>query len=352
MDIIKQGAATQMVESAQIGMDRIAVQRDEHDSFVELAQFANARIPYEPPKMDRVPSFSPIPSPEPSVHPDEQPVFDNYQPAPSLTSYKSPEDVRKEKSLLLYELEMKNKGNKYSSMTWSMDDSIEDIRNELELIKSRRDMENSVGFWKRALLLSSEALVMGNSYFDPFGVDMSDWSRAVYWDVNNSATYEQVLEEIALKYKSSIRSPPEIRLLFLLLSSFGTAVVVKKQEEGLYRQLGLRQQQQRSNTPPPQPSTTPPVPPSLPSHLLEKIGRPTEPPQQRSTVSAEEMRNIVKSMEVESSRASSPAPSETSSIVSSVSVVPETPKTLTPARSVASKRGRGRGRGAKVMVAL
>jgi hypothetical protein len=393
MDIVKQGTATQYIESPQVGIDRITIQRDEHDSFVELANIANTRLPYEPPKIntrfEETPHASPEPSPVPSIaSPYERPPYDEVvpmQPPPSMMSYKSPEEIRREKSLLLYEIESKNKDSKYSNLSFSMEDSLSDLQNELELIKSRREMENSLSFWKRALLLSSEAIVFANNHFDPFSCDMTDWSRQLYFDVNNSSTYEQVLEEIAMKYKSSIKSPPEVRLLFLLLSSFGTAVVVKKQEDGLYRQLGLRQQQARQNASqpqppqPPQPSQSPsisslpdlvskmPTPPALPAHLLDRISQsnPTpNPTPNTGTLSPQEMRDIVKSIEMES-RASSPAPSETSTIHSSTtqeSIVSQTLRNTqsqiqsqiqsnSTARSepvfTSTKRGKGR---AKVMV--
>jgi hypothetical protein len=349
MDVIKQGIPTQVIESAKIGMDRISIQRDEHDSFVDLAHFANSRVAYEP---QPIRQYSPQPSPEQSViEEEEQPPLDIYQQQspPDITSYKSPEEIRKEKSLLLYEIELKNKDGKYSNLTWSMDDSLDDLRNELELIKSRRDMQNSLGFWKRALLLSSEALVMGNNYWNPFDVNMEDWSRQIYFDVNNSGTYDEVLEEISLKYKSSIKSPPEIRLLFLLLSSFGTAVVIKKQEDGLYRQLGLRQQQ-RQQAPSPIQRSAAPEPPTLPPNLLEKLGKPPTEITTTTQISPEEMREMVKNMAMdsESSRASSPAPSMSS--VSSGAPAPTIESVPSVARSVKSVRGRGRGR--KVMVSL
>lgn len=370
-------------------MDRIQVQKDDHDSFIDLAHIANTRVPFEsppsplqfqpdPPRPDTPPQpLSPGPM-SPSIGPMSHPPYmddDSFHmpPAPTMASYRSPEEIRREKSMLLYEIETKNKDNKYSNASLTMDDSVEDLRNELEIITSRRSMESSVGFWKRALLLSSEALVMGNNYWDPFGVDMSEWSRQIYFDVTASGTYEEVLEELALKYKSSIRSPPEIRLLFLLLSSFGTAVVVKKQENGLYKQLGLRQQevrQQQATQPAPPPQQFPtqskaPVPPPLPSHLLEKLGKTAEQPAQVSTnLSPQQMREMVKSMEFESSRSSSPAPSElsvhskssTSSTQSASSSASETlhqTQITQPPTDSKPARGRGRGRGrAKNMVSL
>jgi hypothetical protein len=139
-------------------------------------------------------------------------------------------------------------------------------------------------------------------------------------------------------------------LLFLLLSSFGTAVVVKKQEDGLYRQLGLRQQQrQQPQPPPPVQRSAAPEPPTLPANLLEKLGKPTTEINPSTQVSAEEMRELVKNMAMESdnSRASSPAPSMSSVSSASAQTVETVPSVP---RSVKSVRGRGRGR--KVMVSL
>ena len=52
-----------------------------------------------------------------------------------------------------------------------------------------------------------------NNRYDPMGAKLDGWSESIMENIND---YDDVFEELIEKYKTSIESPPEIRLLLML----------------------------------------------------------------------------------------------------------------------------------------
>ena len=55
-----------------------------------------------------------------------------------------------------------------------------------------------------------------NSKFDPFDVKLDGWAETVNDSIND---YDEIFEELALKYGGKSQSSPEVRLLFTLAGS-------------------------------------------------------------------------------------------------------------------------------------
>ncbi|KAJ3079189.1 hypothetical protein HK102_003964 [Quaeritorhiza haematococci] len=147
------------------------------------------------------------------------------------------DQVRREKGFLLSQYQSKNKEFRYSAKRLTMDNSIDEIRNELGYINSKKEMENNLWFWKRAVVLSADGLVRLNNTYDPFDVDMSDWSKQIHYDVMETGNYNEVLEKLVQKYRSSFALPPEVKLLTMMGMSFGMALMSKRHEKELLRRL-------------------------------------------------------------------------------------------------------------------
>ena len=115
----------------------------------------------------------------------------------------SSDDIRREKSHFLQAYEAKNRDNMYSRKHLTMDNDLEEIRNELEFITRKRERDNSMEMWKRGLLLFVDGwVVMVNNYAnDPFDVDLGDWSKEMHWDVHRAGKYDEVLEEMVEKWR-------------------------------------------------------------------------------------------------------------------------------------------------------
>jgi hypothetical protein len=125
-----------------------------------------------------------------------------------------------------------------------MDNSLEEIQNELQFILSKREMENNMTTWKRGFMLFVDSIVALNSAYDPFQfkVDLSDWARDTHFDVFEQGKYDEVLEELILKWRGKVPMSPEMKLAFILGSSLVFGVMAKKKEAAM---LAKRREEDR-----------------------------------------------------------------------------------------------------------
>lgn len=145
---------------------------------------------------------------------------------------RTPEEIREEKARLLREYESKNKDNLYSAKRLSMMNDLKEIQGELAFIKGKRQMENSMTGWKQGLMLFVNSCVMLNSYYkDPFDIDLTDWARQMNFDVNRAGMYDDVLEDLIIKWSGKVPMSPELKLVFMMGSSLFFGVLAKKNEK-------------------------------------------------------------------------------------------------------------------------
>ena len=126
--------------------------------------------------------------------------------------------IRKEKSEFLYKFNKLNVKGKWSSLKLDMNNSLDDIRNEYERIKNEIQTDRSVAFFKRMLLLGVQGVEMLNTKFDPVGVDLEGWSESMGYSMENQE-YDEVMAELYEKYKGRGQMSPEMRLVFMIISS-------------------------------------------------------------------------------------------------------------------------------------
>ena len=143
----------------------------------------------------------------------------------------TPDEERREKSNYLQQYETKNKDGMYSPRHLSMENSLNEIKDELEFITQKRQMENSLTTWKRGLVLFADSAVALNSTYDPFKVDLTDWSKEIHWDVFRTGKYDEVLDELIIKWRGKLPMQPEWKLLFMMSSSLVFGVMAKKREQ-------------------------------------------------------------------------------------------------------------------------
>jgi hypothetical protein len=135
--------------------------------------------------------------------------------------------IRKEKSELLYKFSKVNIKGKWSSLKLDMNNSLDEIKNEYERVRSEIQNERSVAFFKRMLLLGVQGIEMMNTRFDPVGVDLEGWSEAMGYSLENQE-YDEVLAELYEKYKGSGNMSPEVKLIFMIISSATMFTISKK----------------------------------------------------------------------------------------------------------------------------
>ncbi len=145
------------------------------------------------------------------------------------------DDIRREKSYLLQQYQTKNRDELYSPKRFTMDSSLEEIQNELQFIVSKREMENSMSTWKQSFLFCADMIVQLNTTYDPFNfkVDLNDWAADLNYDVTRAGKYDEVLEELIMKWRGKMPMSPEMKLLFMMGTSLVFGVVNKKKEAAL-----------------------------------------------------------------------------------------------------------------------
>jgi hypothetical protein len=137
------------------------------------------------------------------------------------------EYIRKEKSEFLYKFNKMNATGKWSSLRLDMNSSLDEIKNEYERVKNEIQNERSVAFLKRMMLLGVQGMEMLNNKFDPLGVDLDGWSEAMGYSMENQE-YDEVLSELYEKYKGRGQMSPEVKLMFMVISSATMFTVSKK----------------------------------------------------------------------------------------------------------------------------
>lgn len=178
------------------------------------------------------PPPEPLPTPpfKPSVHGMNSffnsGIFDSIK-----TQTMSEDDIRKEKSYLLHQFDNKNTNHRYSPKILDMNNSLEEIKNELEYINSKRDMENNMDTWKQGMFLFLNGVVQVNNSYDPFDVDLSDWLKDIHYDLMRKGKFDEVLEELIIKWRGKIPMSAEMKLVGLLGMSLAGNVMSKKQEK-------------------------------------------------------------------------------------------------------------------------
>lgn len=135
--------------------------------------------------------------------------------------------LRQEKSELLFKFNKLNIKGQWSSLRLDMNSSLDEIKNEYERVRNEIQTERSVAFFKRMLLLGVQGIEMMNNKFDPLGVDLDGWSEAMGYSMENQE-YDEVMAELYEKYKGRGQMSPEMRLIFMIISSATMFTISKK----------------------------------------------------------------------------------------------------------------------------
>lgn len=139
------------------------------------------------------------------------------------------DNIRKEKLEYLYKLDKIGSKNKWRVSKMDMNNTLDDIRNEYEKILNEMKTDRTVGFYKRMLLLGVQGIEMVNNRFDPLGIgeDLDGWSEAMGYSLENQE-YDEVIAELYEKYKGSGNMSPELKLIFMIISSATMFTISKK----------------------------------------------------------------------------------------------------------------------------
>ena len=148
-----------------------------------------------------------------TISPQTNSKFTEVKPEPVLT----PQQIRMKRIELLRKLsDIKSKGFKLSK-EYDFNSSIEEMEYEYDLLKSFAERRNGIKLYKNTILNVSNILEFFNNKYDPFGIKLDGWSEHMNVEIDS---YDDVMEELYEKYKSSGKSmPPELKLFMLVVAS-------------------------------------------------------------------------------------------------------------------------------------
>jgi hypothetical protein len=149
--------------------------------------------------------------------------YDNYQSSsagPSISLTPAPprdfEKERQEKVEYLNKLQ-RLEGKGYTiSKRFTMDNSLDEIKQEYTRLVDARNLETSLKFQRQMLMGAITGMEWLNNKFDPFDVKLEGWSESVHTNVED---FDEIFEELYDKYKDRGKMPPEMRLMMAVAGS-------------------------------------------------------------------------------------------------------------------------------------
>jgi hypothetical protein len=133
-------------------------------------------------------------------------------PAPRLTA----EEEKAEKSDLINKLQRLESKGIAVSRRYTMDNTLEEIKQEYARLVDSRNLEASLRFQRQALMSVVTGVEWLNGRFDPFDLKLDGWSESVHENVED---FDEIFEELYDKYKERGKMPPEARLVMALAGS-------------------------------------------------------------------------------------------------------------------------------------
>jgi hypothetical protein len=151
-------------------------------------------------------------------------LFSNSQTAPIGSSSLAPasaprlsaEEEKAEKSDLIAKLQRLEAKGIAVSRRYTMDNTLEEVKQEYARLVDSRNLEASLRFQRQALMSVVTGMEWLNGRFDPFDLKLDGWSESVHENVED---FDEIFEELYDKYKERGKMPPEARLVMALAGS-------------------------------------------------------------------------------------------------------------------------------------
>lgn len=128
----------------------------------------------------------------------------------------SEEEILNKKRDFLYKFDRLEKKGIRLPKKFSLSSNLDEMEQEYERIIRDKEVDSMVKFQRRFLMTVVNGIELLNDKFDPIGAKLTGWSDKVYEDLDD---YDEIFEELYLKYKNRGSMPPEVRLLFSLTGS-------------------------------------------------------------------------------------------------------------------------------------
>ena len=90
---------------------------------------------------------------------------------------------------------------------------VDELRTEVKRITYSIEVDKSVKFSRRMLIACVTGLEFLNKRYNPFDVQLDGWSENVMEGVDD---YDEVFEELYVKYRTKMKMAPEVKLIMML----------------------------------------------------------------------------------------------------------------------------------------
>jgi hypothetical protein len=90
---------------------------------------------------------------------------------------------------------------------------IDELRTEVKRITYSIDVDKSIKFSRRMLIACTTGLEFMNKKYNPFEIQLDGWSENVMENVDD---YDEVFEELYVKYRTKMHVAPEVKLIMML----------------------------------------------------------------------------------------------------------------------------------------
>ncbi len=130
----------------------------------------------------------------------------------------SPEDVLRQKKEILHQFRRLQQKGVYigKGSEFTMDTSLEEMKYEYERIRTERETDSAVKMYRGFLTATVNFCEFANKRYNPYKLNLDGWSSNVD---ENISDYDEVFEDLHAKYASSVRVPPEIKLIGMVVGA-------------------------------------------------------------------------------------------------------------------------------------
>lgn len=132
------------------------------------------------------------------------------------TKHMNTYDLAKEKRNELIKLDMLTKKGYRPYKKFTMVDNYNEMKNEREKLDDMRKLQQGVEWMRECLIMTTWGTEKVNGIYDPFDIYLDGWSDTLATDITK---YDDVFEELYYKYKDTISTAPEIKLLLIWIGS-------------------------------------------------------------------------------------------------------------------------------------
>ena len=210
---------------SSLPLDDIGLFSDPSKSKDQESKIQESKISIETPA-----SVEPIPLDSTSIKPDSIPTItplsdtpgdpsdgiNNFSTIDPLGGIGESTSTAKDKQELLFKLERLSKQGCTLSGKFTMSTPYEELKGEYDRLKKQKEIENSIKFQRKVLMAVVTGAEFLNSRFDPFDAKPDGWSESVHENLND---YDDIFEELHLKYQTKSTMPPEAKLIMSLVGS-------------------------------------------------------------------------------------------------------------------------------------